>query len=88
MCEFAGNRIVLVQPAAPGADPKTAIRIFEKGRDIVVADGIWIMRVMPVMGKSIAIVSVQPILRADPDITLVVLQNGGNVILRQPILDG
>ncbi len=85
--ELLSLRIEPIEAAAPCPDPKHPCIILEDATNVVVAQAVWILRVMPVDRETVAIVLVQPVLCAEPHVSLVILQDAPYCALRQALLD-
>ena len=87
MFETLGCRIKAVQPGIR-PDPDATSLIRKQGPDLVVREGILILNQMIKVRKLIAIITIEPFLRSDPDQPLPVLNKSGHAILRQTVLGG
>ena len=67
-----------------GSDPECALAIFEQGADEDSAEAVRISWVVNEHSEAVAVLLVEPILRAKPDEALIVLNNLSNPCLRQP----
>ena len=67
------------------ADPERAIAILEEGANEHAAEAVRISWIVNEHFEVVAVVPVQPILRAKPHEALIVLHNLSNLCLRQPV---
>ncbi len=77
-----------VQSAAVGADPERALVVFDHRPDVVVTQAGRISGDVPVVGKGVSIVLVQPILCAEPHEPFAILQNAIDRTLGEPLFQG
>jgi hypothetical protein len=70
----------LVEPVKPvaGAYPQVMATILKHTTDVVIAEGIYIGRIVFKYGDLVAIIPVKPVAGAKPDKTPIVLVNGFN----------
>jgi len=85
--ELLSLRIKPIEAAAPCTNPKGTCMILEDAANVVVAQAVRILRVMSVDREAVAVVLVQPVLCAEPHVSLVILQDARYRALRQPLLD-
>jgi hypothetical protein len=64
------------------AQPQITLRVFQDSIDVVSAEADRVRQVMAIDGKGIRIVLIEPVLRADPQEALAILQNRIHAALR------
>ena len=87
MCKDLRRRIVTIQVLIR-RDPYIPRMIPEQIEYEVSADRIRIRRIMPVHPRAIPVVSPQPILRAEPEKSLIVLYDGADSCVGRPAAKG
>jgi len=75
VCEQPGGRVVPVESAQTRPDPDGPLSILEEGIDPAVVDAVGIIGCRPEYLECITIITVQAILRANPDEALPILQD-------------
>ena len=80
--------IVAAQTAISGSDPKDAIFIFQQAADNITGNCCGIIGKMAKTGKVTPVITVQAVVRAQPDKTPLVLQDTIDLVVRQTILCG
>lgn len=77
--------IQAVEPATPCTNPEVALVIYQQGGDVIVAQTVKILFIVPVVDKlpAATVMAVEPPVRTDPEATLAVFTEGKHYIIAQ-----
>jgi hypothetical protein len=85
--EAFGARIPGIQ-ARRRANPQRPGSILVQMMDGIAAQAVWAHRVIAILDDGVAVVPVEPVVRAEPDEAGAVLHERQHSLVRQPLLDG
>ena len=70
-----------------GGDPEEALLVFQQRVDFIVADAGRVARTVFVNGEGVAVVTVQAVVGAKPEVPRPVLKAGIDLVIRQALLN-
>jgi hypothetical protein len=82
--EFPARRVEHAEAGFFGAAPDAIIAVDEQRADDVAAERVGVLRIVAVDAKTDAVVAGQPVVRADPQVAVAVLQGLVDAARRQP----
>src|SRR5262249_16081158 len=88
MLEGSGCGIESVQTAVSGADPKPAVRVFEERRHEVIRNRSVVLLRVSECNEVVAVVTIQPVHRSEPDKPLTGLQRAEDGVQRKTLFGG